>query len=358
MESQVKKWEISNWALSSAADTAFSLCQVSYDLSTPLALNGPLLRKGSTFEAIFTLALASITRFNRVLSTTQASMDEQQLNSLLDRCAWLHILPNVLSLIFEETPESIQDQHAAIRSRSSDGNSSPSSLILHNLPVEASNLIAMGKSGGVLQRPVAAKQSQCLSLVFPGREAECALRLLSAALESCPSRVLIACGGGVNLCVALLRCACGATPSWTLDAITIGFKQLAKAVFANSDATTRNQAMMNALSILDLQSKSFNNFNEESVKVWGASGQLLCGWLSEAVVDPRFPRCDVSSDAKSQFLAAIATYSAKQDWSGVKNAVKQLCGGKRKTGAGKSLGRPPDYSAWESNFDSRSITAY
>ena len=88
-----------------------------------------------------------------------------------------------------------------------------------------------------------------------------------------------------------------------------------------------------------------------------AEAQFLCGHLRMAVSDSRFPRGSVSDEAKQLFLDTVGNQILKQDWSGVKNAVKQICGGKRKT-AGKSLGRPPDYSPWESNFDSRSIAAF
>jgi hypothetical protein len=87
--------------------------------------------------------------------------------------------------------------------------------------------------------------------------------------------------------------------------------------------------------------------------------RLLCSCLQAAMAHPLFPRHDVSPEAKQNFLdTTLGAAGQKQEWSGVKNAVKQLCGGKRKTGAGRSLGRPPDYSPWESNFDSRSLAAF
>jgi hypothetical protein len=66
----------------------------------------------------------------------------------------------------------------------------------------------------------------------------------------------------------------------------------------------------------------------------------------------------VADDAKQQFLNFAGASAAKGDWSGVKSAVKQLCGGKRKTGAGQSLGRPPDHAPWEANFDVRGVNCY
>jgi len=348
----LKKWEICNLALTNAIESTVQGHQnVIYNNNIPLAMNGPLLRKGNSYEALFTLANTCINRFKHLKS----SMDQNQSNSfLLESSSWLQLLPFLITLIFESN-QNINNE-------------------INHLSEEASGRVALGRSGGVSQKPRGAKQSQCLTLVFPGREAECAIKFFTNAIDCCPIHVVNMCsdgGGGILLCIFLLRCACGATPSWTLDSITLGFKNLAKASFEIADINTRNQAIMNASSIISTCSQKFNkegnqnqhqnqnqNQNNEIVKTWAASGQLLCLWLNDAINDPRFPRYDVSNDAKTQFLSAVAIHCGKQDWSGLKNAIKQLCGGKRKTGAGKSLGRPPDYSPWENNFDSRSITAY
>ena len=46
--------------------------------------------------------------------------------------------------------------------------------------------------------------------------------------------------------------------------------------------------------------------------------QGLCGYLQQALNDPRFPRNSVSPDAKNIFLESVGAMVLKRGWSGVK----------------------------------------
>jgi len=234
-----------------------------------------------------------------------------------------------------------------------------------------------GSSGG---RARSVKKDHAVPLALPGREAECVAKFLTVALGAAPQQTVEACGGAATVCVCVLRGACGAFPSWTLDALTLVLRALAHALAICADPThTQNAAAAAAAnqtnSALELQEDNLDasNINTDSssgsgsgVSASAAAGQaarlveaqLLCGAFAASMQDPRFPRANVTDDAKQQFLNFTGQSAAKGDWSGVKSAVKQLCGGKRKTGTGQSLGRPPDHAPWESSFDIRSISCY
>jgi hypothetical protein len=238
---------------------------------------------------------------------------------------------------------------------------------------------AGGGSGG---RARAAKKDHAVPLALPGREAECVAKFLTAALGAAPQQAVEACGGAATICVCVLRGACGAFPSWTLDALTLVLRALAHALAVCADPAHSHAAAAAAAHTIpaaglhcdddDLggsttgDGSGSGNMSSSGTSASAAAGQaarlleaqLLCGAFAASMQDPRFPRANVTDDAKQQFLNFTGQSAAKGDWSGVKSAVKQLCGGKRKTGTGQSLGRPPDHAPWESSFDIRSISCY
>jgi hypothetical protein len=214
-----------------------------------------------------------------------------------------------------------------------------------------------------------ARKDQAVPLALPGREAECVAKFLAAALLAAAQPAVAACGGAAAVCVCVLRGACGAAPSWTLDALTLVLRSLARALATTSNppaAAAAARAQAHAAGARSPGSSSSSSGSSSGSRDAGAAAhaarlaeaQLLCGALAASMHDPRFPRASVTDDAKQQFLNFAGLSAAKGDWSGVKSAVKQLCGGKRKTGAGQSLGRPPDHAPWEANFDIRGISCY
>jgi|MDSY01.1.fsa_nt_gb hypothetical protein len=208
-------------------------------------------------------------------------------------------------------------------------------ILLSDISISAAAPDAIERAAGLVRappQPENARADQTVRLVLAGREAELLVRFLTSALGAAPAEVCAVAGGGHVIAVGILRAASGGLPSWCLDALTLLLRALAGA----GPPSAGNGGSPNSAHIAD--------------------ANFLCGHLRMALGDSRFPRGNVSDEAKQLFLDTVGNQIIKQDWRNVKNALKQLCGGKRKTG-GRSLGRPPDHSPWESNFDSRSIVA-
>ena len=84
-----------------------------------------------------------------------------------------------------------------------------------------------------------ARKDQQVTLVLAGREAELLVRYLGVCLEVAPQTTLELCGGGGVVAMALMRGACGALPSWTLDSTVICFKVMHTHRCIHTDAHTR-----------------------------------------------------------------------------------------------------------------------
>ena len=377
-----EQWEISEWLLGAAAGPTMATLTLGFGGSSgsggagpsvlahgvrpPLALNGPALRRGTALEALFALGAVAVDKW------TDASLVAAAAGAAVSASpAWLQLVPAACSLLLGDAGG--YDDHDG------GGGGCEAAAVAEAAGLGAALRVGRGMGGS--NQAACARKDQTVSLALPGREAEVVIKFLTAALAAGPALSLASVlGGAATVGLCLLRGACGATPSWALDSTALCLRQLAAAAALAYPARAAELAAHALAAAGDGGAAAcFPGATGGGGRRGGGDGggggplterhaaaahermgqaQLLVEALAAAVEDERFPRRDVSAEAKAQFLATVGAQTLRHDWSGVKCAVKQLCGGKRKTGPGKSLGRPPDHSPWEANFDSRSITGY